>query len=97
MPEKMPIPFVSARVKQSHEFGARCESINPRQIRALVAIIMQARKSKIAERSRSAVFLRDDVLNLEWSWMEATRKPTVFASVLRAVTDGGDKSFIHDV
>jgi hypothetical protein len=76
----MAVPFVSARIKQANQPGARGGPINARQIRALAAVAMDAAVSAIAERIRSTVLDGDDVLVLECARENMFGEMAVFAS-----------------
>jgi hypothetical protein len=73
-----------------------CDRIDPRQIRALVQIVMMAGESQVGRHRRSFVLARNNVLDLERSdGGMRLGKPAVLAAEAGATADGPAQLWVH--
>ncbi len=63
MPTEVSIPLVPSRVEQLGDLPR--EGIDPGDVRSLVAVVVEAGESQVAERRRTAVLTGHDVVNRE--------------------------------
>lgn len=83
VPAEVIHPTLRARVEQRYDllrFG-----IDARDVRPLVRVAPEARQGEVRFDGRTAMFLRDDVVDLELQRMVTAGHPAVFAAVPRAL------------
>ncbi len=84
-PAKVFTPGITTGMEQLNYFAAL--RIQPRQVRALEVIAVEAGKRQIVGSRQSTVRLGNDVVELEWRACLRFRKETLLTAELSAATD----------
>ncbi len=95
MPAEMAFPILSARIEKADDISRLW--IDAGEIRALVQVAWNASVGAILVSVRTAMDPSDDMVELKRQVIMLLRHLAIFAAMMRALTDQGSGSSIHEI
>lgn len=93
-PAKMPMPLMAPRVEEPRELARPW--VNAGDVRALVAVVVEAGEGQITAERGAVMLDGDDVVDLERRIVVILGNVAVFATAIRTMTNELDQRGVHD-